>query len=111
MTHDELDRILSHKDEITPSSGFVNSVMDAVRQDASTPAPIPFPWRRALPGMIAGVIITGSAIAFMAIQLLRPDKNPMIQVHAELSSTIFAITAALLLTLASTTFVRFYISS
>ena len=51
---DELDRMLSKRDEIVPSSGFVMSVMDAVRREAeaSEPTPIPplaFPWLRALP--------------------------------------------------------------
>ena len=50
---DELDRMLSKRDEIVPSSGFVVSVMDAVRREAeaSQPAPLPplaFPWLRAL---------------------------------------------------------------
>lgn len=54
----EIDRILSrkYKDEILPSSGFAASVMDAVRREASAPPPIPFPWRRALPGLIVGAL-------------------------------------------------------
>jgi hypothetical protein len=50
----ELDRILAQT-EILPSSGFTASVMDAVRHEASAPPPIPFPWKRALPGLaVAG---------------------------------------------------------
>lgn len=52
MEHD-LDRMLSTRDEIVPSSGFVASVMDAVQQEAATPKPIPFPWTRALPVFVA----------------------------------------------------------
>ncbi len=52
MRNDDLDRILSREEEITPSSGFAASVMDAVRAEASVP-PIPFPWKRALPGLAA----------------------------------------------------------
>jgi hypothetical protein len=54
--HDEaeINSILSREDEILPSSGFATSVMDAVRREATTPAPIPFPWKRALPGLMVG---------------------------------------------------------
>jgi len=68
MRHDEVDHILSTEREIIPSSGFVTSVMDAVRHDAAAPPPIPFPWMRALPGLCAAglalvsVFIAGSAL-------------------------------------------------
>jgi hypothetical protein len=55
--NEEIDRILSREDEILPSSGFFVSVMDAVRREAAAPPPIPFPWKRALPGMVFGVLI------------------------------------------------------
>jgi len=58
VEHD-LDRILSKDQEILPSSGFVNSVMDSVRREALTPAPIPFPWKRALPGLASVVVSLG----------------------------------------------------
>jgi hypothetical protein len=51
---DEMNRILSRDDEILPSSGFAVSVMEAVRREAAAPPPIPFPWKRALPGLVAG---------------------------------------------------------
>ncbi|MGB8128786.1 MAG: hypothetical protein WCG81_03255 [Candidatus Angelobacter sp.] len=47
----EFDRIMS-EEEILPSSGFAASVMDAVRREAAAPPPIPFPWKRALPGAV-----------------------------------------------------------
>jgi len=50
---DEMNRILSREDEILPSSGFAVSVMDAVRREAAAPPPIPFPWKRAVPGLVA----------------------------------------------------------
>lgn len=55
--NDELDRILSAEQEILPSSGFTASVMEAVRREASAPAPIPFPWRRLLPALLAGAAV------------------------------------------------------
>lgn len=67
MTNDELDRILSSKDDaILPSSGLMTSVMEAVRFEAATPPPISFPWRRALPGLAAA----GSALAWLVVFLL-----------------------------------------
>jgi hypothetical protein len=59
MRQDDLDRILSKEQEIIPSSGFVNSVMDSVRREALTSAPIPFPWTRALPGLASVVVSLG----------------------------------------------------
>jgi hypothetical protein len=54
---DEMNRILSRDDEILPSSGFTASVMDAVRREAAVPPPIPFPWKRALPGVVVGGLV------------------------------------------------------
>ena len=59
MRYDEVDRILSEEQEIIPSSGFLGSVMDAVRSEAATPPPIPFPWKRALPGLAVLVLALG----------------------------------------------------
>jgi len=53
--HNEIDRILATEDALVPSSGFLAAVMDRVREEAAAPAPIPFPWKRALPGAIAAV--------------------------------------------------------
>jgi hypothetical protein len=61
--NDEIDRILSREDEILPSSGFAACVMDAVRREAAAPLPIPFPWKRALPGLVAA----GIALALVVI--------------------------------------------
>jgi hypothetical protein len=55
MKDAEMDRILSNQDEIVPSSGFVALVMQAVRCETAAPPPIPFPWRRALPGLALAV--------------------------------------------------------
>jgi len=52
MKDDDMDRILSKPDELVPSSGFTASVMEAVRREAAAPPPIPFPWKRALPGLL-----------------------------------------------------------
>ncbi len=58
MREDEIDQVLASQfAEIEPSSGFALSVMRAVRAEAAAPPPIPFPWRRAVPG------IAGAAVA------------------------------------------------
>jgi len=66
--HDEgeINRILSREDEILPSSGFAVSVMDAVRREAAAPPPIPFPWKRALPGLVLG----GFALALVFVTVV-----------------------------------------
>jgi hypothetical protein len=56
MNDQELDRILSGEADLVPSSGFAASIMDSVRHEALTPPPIPFPWKRALPGIAAFVV-------------------------------------------------------
>jgi hypothetical protein len=56
MKDDQLDRIFSGDQDLVPSSGFARNVMDAVRREASSPAPIPFPWKRALPGLVLCVL-------------------------------------------------------
>ena len=61
----EIDRILSREDEILPSSGFAISVMDAVRYEAAAPPPIPFPWKRALPGLVVGGFVL--ALVFVTV--------------------------------------------
>ena len=55
---DKLDNILASEPELVPSSGFLASVMERVKEEAAVPPPIPFPWKRAIPGMIlaAGVL-------------------------------------------------------
>lgn len=72
---DEIDQVLSRNDEILPSSGFTASVMEAVRQEAAAPAPIAFPWKRALPGMVVGgfALIIGLVAGVAAIVRLASE--------------------------------------
>ena len=50
-----LDRILGAEEELAPSSGFLSAVMERVREEAVAPAPIPFPWRRVVPGAVVAL--------------------------------------------------------
>ena len=62
MKWEELDRALSTEEEIVPSAGFTDAVMEAVRREATTPPPISFPWKCVLPGL--------ALAAFAALALL-----------------------------------------
>lgn len=79
MGNVDIDRALSAEDAIIPSSGFTASVMEAVRRDAKTPPPIPFPWKRALPGLLACV---ASLAAFLSLGVALPGRG------AEVSKTL-----------------------
>jgi hypothetical protein len=59
MHQDQLDTILAREDEIIPSSGFLSRVMDKVQEEAAAPPPIPFPWKRAIPGFILVAAVFG----------------------------------------------------
>jgi hypothetical protein len=54
-----IDRILAAEEELIPSSGFLAATMERVREEASMPKPIPFPWLRALPGIVLAVAVLG----------------------------------------------------
>ncbi|MGA2218624.1 MAG: hypothetical protein ABSG51_11090 [Terracidiphilus sp.] len=47
-----IDHILAAEDPLVPSSGFLATVMERVREEAVAPPPIPFPWKRAIPGLV-----------------------------------------------------------
>lgn len=61
MTDQELDRILAEDLQVQPSSRFAAVVMKAIREEAATPPPIPFPWLCMLP------ILMGWGITFAAV--------------------------------------------
>lgn len=63
MDREKLDEILAAEEELIPSSGFLASVMERVRDEAAAPPPIPFPWKRALPGgLIAAALLGWGAV-------------------------------------------------
>ena len=65
---DALDCILL-EDALIPSSGFAASVMEAIEEQASQPASIPFPWKLAMPGLAALLIVIVSALRLLAAGL------------------------------------------
>src|SRR5580704_6944424 len=54
-----IHRILVAEEELIPSSGFLAATMERVREEAACPKPIPFPWLRALPGIVLAVAVLG----------------------------------------------------
>jgi len=84
MKPDELDRVMSRESEIIPSSGFVRSVMAAIHSEAAAPPPIPFPWKRALPGILAFV----AAIAWSVMDAVRYPAQHAAPVISAIPSTI-----------------------
>jgi hypothetical protein len=74
MDPSSIDRILAAEEELIPSSGFLATVMESVREEARMPAPILFPWKRAIPGILlaAGVFGWGGfELARLAIPAAR----------------------------------------
>ncbi len=83
---DEIDRILSREDEILPSSGFAVSVMDAVRREAAAPPPIPFPWKRALPGLVAGGLALAVVLVAAILAMVQSGRTSTAQFPMSLPS-------------------------
>ncbi len=75
ISHDQVDRILSREDEILPSSGFAVSVMDAVRREAAAPPPIPFPWKRALPGLVAAGLALALVLVVVVVAIVQLGRS------------------------------------
>ncbi len=113
---EEMNRILSREDEILPSSGFAVSVMDAVRREAAAPPPIPFPWKRALPGLVVGgfalalVLVAGVVVIAQMVRTSTAPQlsmslpslwTPILGLQRNLGSAASWTVLALLLTLVS----------
>ena len=109
MIDDNLDRILSQEEPIVPSSGFTARVMEAVEREATEPAPIRFPWMRALPGLIACLALASVLIVSFAESLRHSSVSaagwmatsrllPMLRQNLDGSGTL-ALTAWLVLAL------------
>jgi hypothetical protein len=63
----EIGHILAGEEELMPSSGFAASVMERVRQEAALPAPLPFPWKMAIPLLL----LACGAIGWGTVELVR----------------------------------------
>ena len=68
---DKLDEVLGNEEPLVPSSGFAAGVMQRVRDEAAVPAPIPFPWKRAIPG----VVVAAGVFGWAAVQAIAAVKS------------------------------------
>jgi hypothetical protein len=83
LTDADIARALSsQRDTLLPSSGFAASVMAAIAHDASAPAPIPFPWKRALPGFAAIAVALALLIAALVSMVLSAPAAAPVQAGA-----------------------------
>ena len=57
MNRGEIENILANEEELVPSSGFLGAVMQRVEEEAAVPPPIPFPWKRAVPGIVLALAV------------------------------------------------------
>lgn len=88
---DKLDRILSIEEELVPSSGFAASVMDRVREEAAAPQPIPFPWKRVLPGITlaaAGLVWCAVKLAQMGIAEMNTLSSARVHLDAAMVGSV-----------------------
>jgi hypothetical protein len=73
MKDEVLDRILATEEELVPSSGFAASVLERIREEAAAPPPIPFPWKRAIPG----IVLAAGVFGWGAVELTRQAVSAM----------------------------------
>ena len=66
IRQEDFDRLLSSEEQIVPSPGFADAVMQAVRREAAVPPPISFPWKCALPGLVLAGLL---ALALLLVPL------------------------------------------
>jgi hypothetical protein len=84
----EINRILSREGEILPSSGFTISVMDAVRREAIAQPPIPFPWKRALPGLLVGGVVLALVLVAIIRAIAQVDRTSASRFSTSLPSAM-----------------------
>jgi hypothetical protein len=77
MTNQRMDEILGSEPELVPSSGFAASVMERVLEEASAPPPIPFPWRRAVPG----IVVAAGVFGWSAVELVRFARPALVELR------------------------------
>jgi hypothetical protein len=116
MNHESLDRILAHEEHLVPSSGFVSSVMERIHEEAAVPPPLPFPWKRAVPGLISagGVLMWGGfALVRYGLPALRSSEPVSVHLPAAVIGAAHGalwVALALGVSLASWLLARFFVA-
>lgn len=64
-------------DTILPSSGFAASVMSAVESQSASSAALAFPWKRALPGLAAVVVVLILLLGVLIAAAVRAVRAPV----------------------------------
>jgi hypothetical protein len=65
--------------------------MEAVEEAAAAPPPIPFPWKRAVPGMV----LAGGVLGWGAVELVRLGLPALTQASTHVSLQVPHLSAAL----------------
>jgi hypothetical protein len=99
-----LDQMLGVEAALVPTSGFLAAVMDRVREEAAAPAPIAFPWKRILPGVVgaAGILIWASLHGLPLLvaavrESLRAPNAGVAQIHLSSSASALGLAAGVAL--------------
>jgi hypothetical protein len=92
LTETDLDCALgSASDSILPSSGFAARVIAAVHTEADAPAPIPFPWKRAVPGFIAAlaaIVLLFATLPSAVESAIVSARQTSIPLHSQIAATL-----------------------
>src|SRR5271170_6625989 len=94
MTSKRIDAILAGEEQLVPSSGFLSSVMERVQEEAAAPPPIPFPWKRAVPGMVLAVGVFGCGGYELVRQAIPAGKEFALSVGRGDAATALHLNAA-----------------
>jgi hypothetical protein len=96
VTTNDIERILASEKPLHPSSGFVASVMDEVREAAAALPPLPFPWRV----FALGVLLVSASTGVLGWILVTWRSAGALQ--AALAGTLAGLESPLLLRLLGT---------
>jgi hypothetical protein len=86
---DSMDAILVSEEAIVPSSGFLAAVMERVQEESRAPAPIPFPWTRAIPGFaLAAAVFGWGGVEFVRWGVASARSIPLTLPHGSIAFTL-----------------------
>jgi anti-sigma factor RsiW len=101
VTPEDIDRTLaSDAARVRASPRFAAAVMAAVRREAKTPPPLPFPWTRAAPGIAAVVLVFLLAVSSLVstpgaetVTLAPPALERAVEISARVSYSLATLDA------------------